>query len=261
MPQIISPWSGDCKGAVSLTFDDGSQSQLDIAIPILNEYRLHGTFYINPGGDDWKGRLAPWREVGLKGHEIGNHTISHICSRNFGWGAAKTLETITLDEIEADVLEAERRLRELIPEQSVRTFCYPCYQEYVGEGANRKSYVPIIAKYFPSARGMGEAPNHPAFTDLHYLTSAAIAGWMPGLELCALADESVRQGRWVVLVFHGLQKEPRSPRVPGSYYHGSPVSAEDFRELCKYLDDNRDRIWAAPVVTVAQKIIAWRKEA
>jgi peptidoglycan/xylan/chitin deacetylase (PgdA/CDA1 family) len=257
---MSSPWSSDCKGAVSLTFDDGSQSQLDIAIPILDEYGLLGTFYIPPGGDDWKQRLLPWREVGLKGHEIGNHTLSHICSGNFGWGAAKTLETITLDYIEADVLEAERRLRELIPEQSARTFCYPCYQEYVGEGANRKSYVPIIAKYFTAARGMGEAPNHPAFTDLHYLTSAAIAGWMPGSDLCSLSEESARQGRWVVLVFHGFQKEPRSPRNPGSYYHGSPVSAEDFRELCKYLDANRDRIWTAPAVTIAQKIIGWRKE-
>jgi hypothetical protein len=260
MSQIVgSPWSGDCRGAVSLTFDDGSQSQLDIAIPILNEYGLLGTFYINPGGDDWKQRLAPWHKVALTGHEIGNHTISHICSRNFGWGVAKTLETITLDDIEADVLEAERRIRELVPEQSVRSFCYPCYQEYVGEGANRKSYVPVIAKYFPAARGMGEAPNHPAFTDLHYLTSVTIAGWMPGSELCVLAEESVKQGRWVVLVFHGLQNEPRSPRVPGSYYHGSPVSAEDFRELCKYLAANRDRIWTAPTVTIAQKIIDWRK--
>jgi len=30
-----SPWPEECQGAFSLTFDDGSQSQLDIAIPIL----------------------------------------------------------------------------------------------------------------------------------------------------------------------------------------------------------------------------------
>lgn len=260
MQQIIGhPWPDDCKGAVSLTFDDGSKSQLDIAIPVLNEYKLLGTFYINPRGDDWKQRLAPWREVGLEGHEIGNHTINHICSRNFGWGVAKTLETTTLDDIEADVLEAEKRIKELIPEQPIRTFCYPCYQDYVGEGPTRQSYVPIIAEYFPAARGTGEAPNHPALTDLHYLTSVTIAGWMPGSELCELAENSVRQGRWVILVFHGLQKEPRSPRVPGSYWHGSSVSAHDFRELCEYLDVNRDRIWTAPVLTIAQRIIAWRR--
>ena len=257
---ISSPWINDCKGAVSLTFDDGSQAQLDIAIPILKEYNLFGTFYINPRGDDWKQRLTPWRNVGLSGHEIGNHTISHICSRNFGWGAGKTLETTTLDEIEADISEAERRIKELIPEQQIRTFCYPCYQDYVGEGPTRKSYVPIVAKYFPAARGMGEAPNHPKFIDLHYLSSVTIAGWMPGSELCLFAEESAKQGRWVILVFHGFQKEPRSQRVPGSSWHGSPVSADDFRELCQYLDANRDRIWTAPALTIAQRIIEWRRE-
>ena len=59
-------------------------------------------------------------------NEIGNHTIQHICTQNFDWGTQKTLETSTLDEIEADVVEAERRLQELLPEQPNRTFCYPC---------------------------------------------------------------------------------------------------------------------------------------
>ncbi len=200
------------------------------------------------------------RGVALAGQEIGNHTISHICSRNFGWGAGKTLETTTLDELEADVLEAEKRLRELIPEQSARTFCYPCYQDYVGEGETRQSYVPIIAKHFPAARGTGEASNHPELVDLHYLTSTILSGWMPGSDLCELAEGSVRQGRWEILVFHGLQSEPRSPQAPGSSYHGSPVSADDFRELCEYLNANRDRIWTVPAVTVAQQVIAWRED-
>lgn len=68
-------------GAVSLSFDDGSASQLEIAVPILNQFGLPATFYINPRIDN---NLVPWRKVGLSGHEIGNHTVSHICSRNFG---------------------------------------------------------------------------------------------------------------------------------------------------------------------------------
>ncbi len=251
------PWPNGCQGAVSMSFDDGSQSQLDIAIPILDEYDLWGTFYINPRGDDWKERLQPWREVALTGHEVGNHTIQHICTRNFGWGRGKTLETITLDEIEADVVEAERRLQELIPEQSVRTFCYPCYQNYVGEGATRQSYVPIIAKYFPAARGIGEAANHPELTDLHYLSSSAVAGWMSGSDLCRIAAVASEQNRWVVMTFHGFQEEASSGWAPGSY-HGSSLSADSFRELCAYLASHRDEIWIQPVLKVAQEIISWR---
>ncbi len=255
-----SPWPNGCQGAVSLTFDDGSQSQLDIAIPILREYNLLGTFYINPRADDWKERLTPWRDVALAGHEVGNHTINHICSRNFGWGPnAKSLETSTLEQIEADVVEAEKRLNELIPEQPIRTFCYPCYQNYVGEGATRQSYVPVIAKYFPAGRGKGEAANHPLFTDLHYLASWTMAGWMSGSQLYGFAEAAAKQERWGILTFHGLQEGPGSLWVPGSSYHGSPLSADSFRELCEYLAKHRERIWTAPVVTVAQQIITWRK--
>ncbi|MCZ6677175.1 MAG: polysaccharide deacetylase family protein [Candidatus Poribacteria bacterium] len=254
------PWPNGCHGTVSLTFDDGSQSQLDIAIPILKAYDLLGTFYINPRGEDWQQKLQPWRGVALAGHEVGNHTIQHICSRNFGWGRAKTLEDITLEEIETDVVEAERRLQALIPEQPVRTFCYPCYQSYVGEGPTRQSYVPVIARHFPAARGMGEAANHPELTDLHYLSASVVAGWMSGSDLCGLAAVAPEQSRWMILAFHSLQQEPSSGRHLGATYHGSALPADSFRELCEYLARHRDQIWTAPVVTVAQEIIAWRQD-
>ena len=255
-----SPWQSNRQGAISLSFDDGSQSQLDIAVPILEEYGLRGTFYINPRGDDWRERLAPWRQVALAGHEVGNHTINHVCSRNFGWGeGAKSLETSTLEDIESDIVEAQKRLNQLLPEQPVRTFCYPCYQNFVGEGATRQSYTPIVAKHFPAARGMGEAANHPLFTDLHYLASWTMAGWMTGSHLCGFAEAAAEKGRWGILTFHGFQQGPGSPWVPGSSYHGSPVSADSFRELCEHLATHQERIWTAPVLTIAQHVAAWRE--
>src|SRR5438034_1214932 len=54
-----SPWPDDCHGVVSLTFDDGMTSQLQIGIPMLNDHGLPGTFYLNPRGDDWPERLEP----------------------------------------------------------------------------------------------------------------------------------------------------------------------------------------------------------
>ena len=255
-----SPWPGDWEGAFSISFDDGSQSQLNIAIPIMDEYKIRGTFYLNPKGDDWEERLDPWRDVAAKGHEIGNHTINHICSRNFAWGPdTKSLETTTLEEMEADVVEAERRIRKLIPEQPTRTFCYPCYQNYVGEGPSRQSYVPVIARHFPAARGKGEAANHPRFTDLHYLTSWTAAGWMSGPQLCGFADTAAEQERWGILVFHNFQEGESAPWNSGSYSHGSPMPARSFRDLCKYLDANRERLWIAPVLEIAQGLVDWRK--
>jgi len=153
MPQSL--WPSGCRGAVSLTFDDGNPTQLKHAIPIMEERGLRGTFYVSIKTDDHMKRLEPWVEVSARGHEIGNHTKSHTCSRNFSNDPdAKGLERSTLDEIEQDILAAEAALRERFPDVTERTFAYPCYQHWVGEGLQRQSYVPLIAKHFVAGRGM-----------------------------------------------------------------------------------------------------------
>ena len=78
-----SVWPEARRGAVSLTFDDGSESQLRRAFPILTERGLRATFYLVPKDNDYAARLAPWRVVHEAGHEIGNHSLRHVCTRNF----------------------------------------------------------------------------------------------------------------------------------------------------------------------------------
>jgi peptidoglycan/xylan/chitin deacetylase (PgdA/CDA1 family) len=224
-----------------------------VAIPVLNEHGLQGTFYLNPPreGDEgfWREALAPWRAAAGHGHEIGNHSLRHPCAGNFQFTATRGgLEEMTLADIEADVLEAERRLRAGIPEQTVRSFCYPCYQDYVGVGLHRQSYVPVIARHFVAARGRGETPNHPARCDLHSLWSFPVER-MSGAELVGLAERAAGEGRWTILTFHGIGEGHL------------PVAEVDLREVCSFLARSRDRIWTAPVATVAQAIGAWRGEA
>lgn len=240
-------WPGGCQGAVSLTFDDGLPSQLEIAAPILREHGLRGTFYVNPRGDDWRSALAPWRELAHQGHEVGNHTIAHPCSCNFSFTPTKGgLENMTLEDLDADITEASRRLREAIPEQADFTFCYPCYQDYVGRGAARQSYVPLIARHFPAGRGRGEVANCPRYCDLHYLGSWPVER-ASGPELVGLAERAAAQGRWAVLTFHGIQQDHLT------------VADVDFRELCDFLARARSRLWTAPVVEVAKRITDWRQ--
>ncbi len=55
---IETPYPPCCRGAVSLTFDDGLHSQLEVAVPLLTDRGLRATFYLNPRGrnpvsDDW----------------------------------------------------------------------------------------------------------------------------------------------------------------------------------------------------------------
>ena len=84
-------------GAVSLTFDDGTASQREKAIPEMDKRGLRGTFYLCPQGDNWRETFSPWKAIAATGHEIGNHTMSHTCSSGLGLGGQRGLEDMSTD--------------------------------------------------------------------------------------------------------------------------------------------------------------------
>ena len=240
-----TPWPEGCRGALSLTFDDDNHTQLKTAVPQMDERGLRGTFYMSPRGDKWREDLEAWRGAYETGHEIGNHSLSHTCSRGFSDNPkAKGLETMTLDDLEKDVVEAERRLTEVFPTPD-RSFCYPCFQNHVGEGLTRQSYTPVIAKHFSAGRGLGEVPNHPATCDLHYVWSWMVRG-NTGMELVGMAEQAADRGRWGIMTFHGLSEGHL------------PVAVSDFGELINHLVVAK-HIWVAPVREVAVAIREWRE--
>lgn len=230
------------RGAVSLTFDDGHKSQLAKAIPAMDPLGIRGTFYLNPTGKNWPKERESWAEAARRGHELGNHTLSHICSNNF-WGGPGGLEDRKLDDIEADVLAAQERLIQVAPHQKDWTFGYPCYNTFVGRGTGRESYVPLIAKHFLAGRGPGEYgfANRPDVIDLACLSSTP-AERMSGFEMVGLVEVQAFRGEWVILVFHEIDG---ARLTVGSY---------DFKVLLDYLKRRSGDIWCAPVVEVARKI-------
>lgn len=249
MSTSLSAWPGSCQGAVSLSFDDGLASQLAIAIPMLDNYGLQATFYVNPR-DNYQEQLTPWRAAALTGHEIGNHTISHPCSKNFAFisdSGRRGLEEMTLDDMEQEIVEAGRRISAVIPEQGAVSYGYTCYQPFVGRGLTRQSYVPVIAKHCVAGRGLGEHPNDPSHCDLWYLWSRPCER-LSGSALIGICEQAVAQGRWAILTFHG---------VNDGHLH---VASGDLEELCVHLAQQRERIWTAPLATVATRVSEWQKQ-
>ncbi len=231
-------WPGGRLGAISLTFDDGLRSQLEIVVPRLNERGLRGTFYLNPR-DGWEEKLAPWQEAHRAGHEMGNHTIAHPCSLNI----QPTLQRWTLAQLEADMLEAERRLSALFPEPGGRSFAYPCYEDYVGRGLTRQSYVPLVARHFVAGRAKGTSMrgNHPIHADLHHLSSWNAEAMTPW-ELIGLVETTIAEGWWGVFTFHGINEGHLA------------ISENWFCALLDYLAGQSEIIWTAPVAVVARYI-------
>ena len=235
------------RGAVSLTFDDGTPNQLETAIPAMDKVGIKGSFYVAPRGPRWETIKEAWKEAAAAGHEIGNHTMSHICSSNFG--RSGVLEDKTLADLEADILAAQERLAEIAPHQKDWTFAYPCYMTHVGRGVGRQSYVPVVAKHFLAGRCGGEYgfANHPAHVDLAAFWGSDTTR-MGGPELIGLVEDLTAQGRWVALVFHGIDAGRLS------------VPLHDFEKLLAYLARNADKIWTAPAVEVARRIAAYQAE-
>jgi peptidoglycan-N-acetylglucosamine deacetylase len=237
-------WPKHCRGAVSLTFDDGLPSHLNTAMPIMEEYGVRGTFYVNPNarflelGERWAAAYA-------KGHEVGNHTMTHPCSQNFAFisqFSRRSLEEYSLDEIEDEIVETNRALAEVIPEQDAVSFCYPCYQPFVGRGATRQSYVPVVLRHCVAGRGRGETPNDPLRCDLGYLWSFPCER-MSGAQMIGMVEEAIETGRWTILTFHGIQEGHLT------------VGDRDFEVLCRHLSQHADRVWSPTVAEGAKHIM------
>jgi peptidoglycan-N-acetylglucosamine deacetylase len=248
----MSFWPEPYQAAVTLTFDDGLPSQLERAVPILDQTGLHGTFYLNPRGKEeysgrggsWMETLLPWQPVQARGHEMGNHTVVHPCSLNtdLPWVREHNLIDYTLEMIEAEILEAQRRINAAFPGQKENTFAYPCYESEVGRGKNRASYTPIVAKYFVAGRHRSEVAgnlaNDPRRCDLHHLNSWPVER-QQGELMIGLVDQAVRLGGWAVFAFHGIHEGHLS------------VSEGDFSMLVEYLARRKD-IWTAPLVEIGK---------
>ena len=233
-------WPKGTKAAISLTFDDGMRSQREIGVPLLNKYGVRATFYVNPR-DDYATMLAGWRAAAEAGHEIANHTVNHPCSKNFGFiseNGRRSLEEMGFADIAWEIDETNRRIQEVLPNQGKVSFGYPCYQPFVGKGAARQSYVPVVLERCVAGRGRGEQSNDPRYCDLGYLWSWPCER-MVAATMIGIVEQAIHLGRWAILTFHGIHEGHLS------------VTEGDLAELCAHLQKSSDRVWSAPVAEVA----------
>ena len=71
------PWNGHV-GAVSFTFDDALENQVQNLKPVLDELPdVHVTFFVTDMGNGLKKNAAGFAALAKAGHEIGNHAKNH----------------------------------------------------------------------------------------------------------------------------------------------------------------------------------------
>jgi peptidoglycan/xylan/chitin deacetylase (PgdA/CDA1 family) len=239
-------WPPGKRAAISLSFDDGRASQVDVGLGVLDASGMKATFYVVPEAVA-ADRREGWRRAVASGHEIGNHSLTHPCSGNFPWARDKALEQFTLAAIRRELEDANTRIAEALGVTPV-TFAYPCGQTFVGRGEATASYVPVVSRLFIAGRGwLDEAPNDPAVVDLAQVFGASMDD-QTFEELRPLVEQTLERGGWLVLAGHDIGSAP-----------GRQVTRVDtLRALLTYAADPGRGLWMDTVASVARHVRASR---
>lgn len=234
------PWPDGKRFAVSLSFDDARPSQVDVGVPLLDEYGIRATFYVSPSRVPE--RLDAWKAAVAAGHEIGNHSMRHACTGNFLWSRQKALEDYTLTQMAKELDQANVEIQRLLGVRAM-TFAYPCGQKFVGRGKRVRSYVPLIAERFTAGRGWrDETANDPAFCDPAQLLAVELDG-LTFEQLKTLVDAAAKQGAWLVLAGHEIGEKGRQT-----------TRADTLRAFCEYAADVENGLWVDTVANVARYV-------
>ena len=240
LPPTQFEWPQDKQVGVSLSFDDARASQVDVGVPLLDSFGVKATFYVSIV--PMRARLSDWKAVLATGHEIGNHSMRHACTGNFPFSKGKALEDYTLEQMAAELDEANAEIEKSLGVRPV-TFAYPCGQKFVGRGANVKSYVPVVASRFLAGRGWrDEAPTAPAVCDLAQLMTMELDG-LTWEQLKGLIEQARKTGGWLVLCGHDVGEGGRQT-----------VRIDTLRAFCEYAQDPKNGVWVDTLANIARYV-------
>lgn len=236
-PEKPFVWPHGAKAAVNLSYDDALNSQLDIAIPALNKYRLKGTFYVTIAGSTLSTRLQDWRTVAAAGHELANHSIFHQCSRSGpgrDWVSNdRDLDRLTPEHMQEQVRVASAYLH-AIDGKHERTYTPPCIDLKAG-GVN---YVEGLHADFVAIRAQGGGVTDNMWTLNPYAVGVDFPSDVSGAQLIERVKEAAAKGTMVNFTFHGVGGDHLS------------VSKQAHDQLLAYLAEHKNTYWTDTFINI-----------
>ena len=232
------------KCAVSLTYDDALNVDLDNAIPALDSVGLKASFYLS-GYSGAINRIDEWRAIAKNGHELGNHTLYHPCTGGPGRSfvtADYDLSKYSIRRI-TDEIRMTNTLLKAIDGKTKRTFAYPCGDTKIGDS----SYISSMKNEFVAARGVKPEMSKINQIDLYNVNCYGING-ETGDQLIALVKKAMETNTLLVFLFHG---------VGGG--HSLNVTLQAHSQLLHFLKQNEKDIWIAPMIDIAEYVKSHHK--
>jgi hypothetical protein len=208
------------KIAISISYDDALNSQLDNALPSLNERGIKASFYVVPLSPAFQTRINEWKTVAQQGHELGNHTLFHACIKNKPgreWvDPYNALNDKTVNDMLNEVTVANTLL-EALDGETVRTLTPPCFDEMAKDG----NYIDAVKDQFVAIKSRDNAD-----------TSALIAPDSIGAQqIISFIESQPANITLINVLFHGVGGDHLS------------VSAKEHAMFLDYLVANSDKYW------------------
>jgi len=221
----------DSRLAISLSYDDALDSQLDYALPALNERGLKATFYIFPYATGILKRQPEWKEVAQQGHELGNHTLFHACSKKLSGGWVQDHQNLDQLSVEDMVrnLKVANAFLEAMDGKTERTFTPGCGQTMTKTG----DYLDVVEPWFLGVKYIGK--EHP-FEILMGPNGHTAE------EMIAFIEAAPANKKVVNILFHGVNGDHLS------------VTAEEHNKLLDYLVANENKYWVDTYINIRRKI-------
>jgi peptidoglycan/xylan/chitin deacetylase (PgdA/CDA1 family) len=235
-------WPHGERAAVSLSYDDALDSQLDHAIPALDRAGIKATFYLQLSNPAVRNRMAEWRAAATHGHELGNHTLFHQCSKRVPGHdfvqPERNVDTTTVAQMRDQILLGNTMLTAL-DGRTERTFTVPCTDHMALDG----DYLPASASSFVGikAREGDAVTDSMATVDPRFVTVMAPVG-LSGAQLIDIVKRASARGTMVNFTFHG---------VGGDYLTTSNAAHE---ELLAFLAAHRAEYWTDTFLNITRYV-------
>lgn len=228
-------WPEGKKAAVSISYDDTLDSQLDNALPVLNKHQIKASFYLILASPVLYARLDEWRAAAAQGHELGNHTIYHACSASqpgMDWVPPhNNMDKRTVEQMRQEIMTANTFLK-AIDGRTERTLTPPCGHVITSDG----NYLPAVRNLFVSIKGVEE--------NLPFDAEFAPTAGASAEQLIAFVETIAAKGGLAHVLFHGVGGDHLS------------VSKEAHEKFVRYLAAKRDVYWMDTYLNIMKHVNA-----
>lgn len=229
----VTRWPQDRAAAISLSFDDGINTHLDVVGPILKKHNLNGTFFVTTGMGPWEKRKSEWKQLAEQGNELANHTVHHPCVLP---QITPHSQDYTPEMMEAEIRDAAQEISKVVPNQRGITFAYPCGNMTFGrppnEAKNAALYLRYVSENAFGARAVGQGAANPEELNVLAINDLGATAGKDFPALLNLAQPALQNHNWGVYCFHG---------VGGDWLSITPEALDG---LTDYLEHHSD-IWTA----------------